>query len=155
MPTTVPSSVATTSDHGATAAGNGVVHEMIFAPSSPSPMPSIAPRVLSVALSTRNWRRMSLRRAPSDFRTPISRVRSATATSMMFMITSPPTTRLMAGSAVPAIVMMVFVFSNEVSAEADVSMTKLSGVPGRSRRCPRITSRTVSIASSIITALGA
>src|SRR5215204_4060740 len=74
MPTTVPSSVATTSDQGATAAGSGVVHEMTFAPSSPSPIPSIAPRVLSVALSTRNWRRMSFRRAPSDFRTPISRV---------------------------------------------------------------------------------
>ena len=33
MPTTVPSSVATTSDHGATAAGSGVFSEMIFAAS--------------------------------------------------------------------------------------------------------------------------
>ena len=37
MPTTVPSSVATTSDQGATAAGSGVVHEMIFAPSDAEP----------------------------------------------------------------------------------------------------------------------
>jgi len=31
-------------------------------------------------------------RAPSAFRTPISRVRSVTLTSMIFMITIPPTT---------------------------------------------------------------
>jgi hypothetical protein len=35
---------------------------------------------------------MSLRRAPSALRTPISRVRSVTETSMIFMITMPPTT---------------------------------------------------------------
>jgi hypothetical protein len=34
-------------------------------------------------------------------RTPISRVRSATATSMMFMMTIAPTTRPMAGSTMP------------------------------------------------------
>ena len=34
---------------------------------------------------------MSRLRAPSERRTPISRVRSTTATSMMFMITIPPT----------------------------------------------------------------
>ena len=34
---------------------------------------------------------MSRRRAPSALRTPISRVRSVTETSMMFMITMPPT----------------------------------------------------------------
>jgi hypothetical protein len=42
---------------------------------------------------------MSLRFAPSALRTPISRVRSATATSMMFMITIAPTIRLIAGNA--------------------------------------------------------
>ena len=35
---------------------------------------------------------MSLRRAPTAMRTPISRVRSRTDTSMMFMIPMPPTT---------------------------------------------------------------
>ena len=35
---------------------------------------------------------MSLRRAPSALRMPISRVRSVTLTSMMFMMTIPPTT---------------------------------------------------------------
>ena len=45
-----------------------------------------------VADSIRNCSRMSLRRAPSALRTPISRVRSVTRTSMMFMITMPPIT---------------------------------------------------------------
>ena len=35
------------------------------------------------------------RRAPSARRTPISRVRSVTDTSMMFMIPMPPTTSVM------------------------------------------------------------
>src|ERR1043165_394506 len=44
---------------------------------------------------------MSRRRAPSDFRMPISCVRSATDTSMMFMITMPQTTTPTAGTADP------------------------------------------------------
>ena len=35
---------------------------------------------------------MSARLAPSAFRSPISRVRSVTTMSMMFMMTMPPTT---------------------------------------------------------------
>ena len=38
---------------------------------------------------------MSRRRAPRALRTPISRMRSVTDTSMMFMTTTPPTMRLM------------------------------------------------------------
>ena len=45
----------------------------------------------SSAASSRNWRRTSFWRAPRARRRPISAVRSATATSMMFMITIPPT----------------------------------------------------------------
>ena len=54
-------------------------------------MPTMPPVTESVAASTRNWVRMSRRRAPSALRMPISRVRSVTDTSMMFMITMPPT----------------------------------------------------------------
>ena len=39
-----------------------------------------------------NCQRMSTRRAPNAFRMPISRVRSVTETSMMFMMPMPPTT---------------------------------------------------------------
>ncbi len=64
----------------------------------PAPIPNAAPTVDRVADSTTNWARMSRRLAPSAFRMPISRVRSDTAMSMMFMITMPPTTREMATS---------------------------------------------------------
>ena len=43
--------------------------------------------------SVRNWRRMSFGSAPTAMRRPISRVRSVTETSMMFMMPTPPTTR--------------------------------------------------------------
>ena len=97
---------------------------------------------------------MSRLRAPSDFLIPISRVRSATATSMMFMITRPPTISPIAGNAVPARVMTFLSLSMNASALADVSMKKLSGSLGRSFRRPRITSRTDSIASPIASEVG-
>ena len=49
-----------------------------------------------VADSMRNCDMTSPRRAPSALRTPISRVRSVTETSMMFMMTMPPMTSEMA-----------------------------------------------------------
>ena len=55
-------------------------------------MPMRPPRSDSVRASTRNWARMSRPRAPMALRMPISRVRSRTDTSMMFMIPMPPTT---------------------------------------------------------------
>ncbi len=59
-------------------------------------IPSIPPKAERITDSTRNCRRMSRRRAPSALRTPISRIRSVTDTSMMFMTTIPPTMRLIA-----------------------------------------------------------
>jgi len=131
-------------------AGSGVFHETSFAAVMPSAMPIIAPIVLSVAASTRNWLKMSRRRAPSDFLMPISCVRSATETSMMFMITMPPTMRLIPGSAAPTIVIVAFTRSKKARADADVSITKLSGWPGRRCRCARSDSRTSSMRSFII-----
>ena len=55
-------------------------------------MPMRPPRSDRVSASTRNWARMSRPRAPMALRMPISRVRSRTETSMMFMIPMPPTT---------------------------------------------------------------
>ena len=54
-------------------------------------MPMRPPRSDRVSASTRNWARMSRPRAPTALRMPISRVRSRTETSMMFMIPMPPT----------------------------------------------------------------
>ena len=67
--------------------------EVIWAEiSQPTAMPSRPPRPDSTIDSIRNWSRMSRRRAPIALRIPISRVRSVTVTSMMFMIPIPPTT---------------------------------------------------------------
>ena len=64
-----------------------------FASSAPTAIPSAPPSPLSTIASMRNWMRMSRRLAPMALRMPISRVRSVTVTSMMFMIPIPPTTR--------------------------------------------------------------
>ena len=51
------------------------------------------PSRLMTTLSTRNCVRTSEPRAPIAMRMPISRVRSLTETSMMFMMPMPPTIR--------------------------------------------------------------
>ena len=57
------------------------------------------PSKVSSTASTMNCDRMSVLVAPIALRMPISRVRSVTVTSMMFMTPMPPTSRLMAATA--------------------------------------------------------
>ena len=59
----------------------------------PAATPTSPPTRESVIASTRNWARMWRLRAPTAMRRPISRVRSVTDTSMMFMMPMPPTNR--------------------------------------------------------------
>ena len=59
---------------------------------APMAMPSRPPLRQSTTASMRNCAWMSRPRAPSALRRPISRVRSVTDTSMMFMMPMPPTT---------------------------------------------------------------
>ena len=64
---------------------------MIHDSTTPATTPTTPPaHEISVA-SSRNWRMISRRRAPTARRTPISRVRSRTLASMMFMMPMPPT----------------------------------------------------------------
>ena len=58
-------------------------------------MPITPPQPDSTVDSTRNWEMMTLRLAPMAFLMPISRVRSVTVTSMIFMMPMPPTSRAM------------------------------------------------------------
>ena len=67
--------------------------------------------VESVVASMRNWLRMSRGRAPTASRRPISRVRSVTETSMMFMMPMPPTSSETAATAASSM--------DRVLAEAD------------------------------------
>jgi len=57
----------------------------------PKAIPITPPIRLSIADSVKNCRRISDFRAPNAFRKPISRVRSVTVTSIMFIIPIPPT----------------------------------------------------------------
>ena len=59
-------------------------------------MPTVPPQADKMADSVRNWTITSRVVAPRALRMPISRVRSVTDTSMMFMMPMPPTTREMA-----------------------------------------------------------
>ena len=54
-------------------------------------MPNAPPATHSMMASSRNCFVMSRRRAPSDLRRPISRMRSVTLVSIMFMMPMPPT----------------------------------------------------------------
>src|SRR3989441_6485540 len=62
--------------------------QVIIAPKS---TPSTPPAAVRVIASRVNCSRMSRLRAPIAFRTPISRVRSVTATSIIFITPTPPT----------------------------------------------------------------
>ena len=77
---------------GVAAAASGVRSATSCATPRPSAVPTAPPSAATIDDSMRNWSRMVRRRAPSARRTPISRVRSVTETSMMFMIPMPPTT---------------------------------------------------------------
>ncbi len=58
---------------------------------APRNTPITPPSALRVTASVRNCSRMLLRLAPMALRTPISRVRSVTETSMIFITPIPPT----------------------------------------------------------------
>ena len=62
---------------------------------------------------------------------PISRVRSVTLTSMIFMITMPPTTSEMLVIGTTTAAMTPSMLSTKERTESGVSVSKLSGLPGR------------------------
>ena len=58
---------------------------------TPRMIPTVPPVRLSTIDSIKNWLLTADERAPMAMRIPISRVRSVTDTSMMFMMPIPPT----------------------------------------------------------------
>ena len=67
--------------------------------------------------------------APNALRTPISRVRSVTATSMMFMMPMPPTRRLTAAMPASSSVKVWAVSLSASRKSAWLRMRKLSAIP--------------------------
>ena len=94
MPTPAEKPSATSTISGETTVLQPVNRASSAAPPNPIPTPMRPPTRLITMLSTRNWVSTSPPRAPMAMRMPISRVRSVTETSMMFMIPMPPTSRL-------------------------------------------------------------
>src|SRR5512138_3887279 len=97
MPTSAENPVAPITAHKGTAGGGkyGIIFAASTPSSQPSPIPMMPPITASTIASMRNCMRMKRRGAPSAFAMPISRVRSVTDTSMMFMMPTPPTSKEM------------------------------------------------------------
>ena len=76
---------------GETRVGQEKAFEIAREPATPASIPIIPPISARMSASTRNCRRTSRPLAPTAIRRPISRVRSVTDTSMMFMMPMPPT----------------------------------------------------------------
>ena len=95
-----------------------------------SSSPISPPSIDSATASTRNCVSTSRATAPIASRMPISRVRSVTLTSMMFMMPMPPTTRLIAATAVTIWVSKVVVRRQRVAdllGVEDVEIVVLAG----------------------------
>jgi len=97
----------------------------------PRPRPVAPPNADRNTASIRNCIIRSLCRAPSDFRKPISLVRSVTLTSMMFIITMPPTTSEIAVIGTTAALISPIMRPMNSRIASGVSMSKLSSRPGR------------------------
>ena len=130
MPKKSPTLKATSSppitDQSCTALGRGDTQETSFATRTPKKTPSAPPMTATVDDSIKNCSKMSLRRAPSALRTPISRVRSVTETSMIFMITMPPTTSEMEAMAIVTAKNELLMSFHRDKKESVVSMAKSS-----------------------------
>src|SRR5689334_21523247 len=91
MPTSIENSTDAIIEYGDTSVGQFSVLEMMIEATMPKMTPMTPPTADRVIDSIRNWRRITPLRAPIAIRMPISRVRSVTLTSMMFMMPMPPT----------------------------------------------------------------
>src|ERR1019366_3747973 len=101
-----------------------------------------------VMASTRNWPTISRRRAPRALRTPISRVRSVTLTSIMFITPMPPTSRPSAEMAKATRPMRLVIRSNCWMIWSGVEMVKSSLASVGRRRMRRMMASTSAKASS-------
>ena len=112
-------------------------------------MPTTPPRADSTTASIRNCSSTSPSSAPTARRRPISRVRSVTLTSMMFMMPMPPTSRLTAATAPSRLVSTPMVLLS-VSASCWVSkMLKLSSSPSASLRRSRSSWRRLAFSGAL------
>src|SRR5574341_911466 len=91
MPTRAADPNASNTELGTSTVRISLNAPKINAPPMPTRVPINPPTMLNRSASVRNCRRTSFGVAPTDCRIPISRVRSVTLTSMMFIMPMPPT----------------------------------------------------------------
>jgi hypothetical protein len=91
MPTPAEKPRPIANDHQGSEMGKPVASVTLRPMPLPHRMPRTPPIEVSTAASLRNWNSTSYRRAPSAFRTPISRVRSVTEIIMIAITPMPPT----------------------------------------------------------------
>ena len=108
------------------------------------------PIMASITASIRICSITSRWRAPTALRMPISCVRSVTLTSMMFMITMPPTTSEMQVTGTTTAATMESNWSMKPRMASGVSVSKLSAWPGRAWKRVRSETRVRSRASSSV-----
>src|SRR5688572_8818148 len=90
MPTPAEKPSPIANDHHGSEIGKPVASVTAKPMPLPQRMPSTPPMEVRKAASDRNWNNTSCRRAPSAFRTPISRVRSVTEIIMIAITPIPP-----------------------------------------------------------------
>lgn len=108
-----------------------------------------------MSASMRNCRRIVRRRAPSALRSPISLVRSATETNMMFIIPMPPTKSESPVMKSPALAITPVTLLKVVRRTSCLLMAKSSAWPGSRRRTLRMAPRISSVISSTLRISGA
>ena len=108
--------------------------ETSFAAPSPMAVPKNPPTQLTTTASQRNCKRMVSLRAPSARRMPISRVRSFTETSRMFMTPMPPTMAVMKPMTKTTSFICFVMSPNMLSIRSWRLTAKLSSLSGASRR---------------------
>ncbi len=112
--------------------------------SDPSEMPTMPPMAHSTIASSVNCRRMVRFVAPMALRMPISRVRSVTDTSMMFITPTPPTINPTLDSANINRNSPPVSCDQSLVSESEPNMAKLSSLSTGTLRRTRNTSRTSS-----------
>src|SRR5881394_2509371 len=150
----MPRPSARATDHAVTRAGRGEATWTRAASALPASRPATPPSSDRMADSARNWRRTSRRDAPSDLRIPISRVRSVTLISMMFMITIPPTTMPMPTTAGTTVKITRVSLPQNAIRPSPVSTVKSSSCEGRRWCAMRIASSARSMPSATRAAAG-
>ena len=112
-------------------------------------MPSSPPTRLMTIASIRNCSSTSEPRAPIARRRPISRVRSVTDTSMMFMMPMPPTSSETPAIAASSVVIVRVVSGADAAISSCVWTMKSSGSPAGSLWRTRSTSPIASATGAV------